>query len=67
LPAAERLHRVREVVGREAVAAIAREQPLQDLDRRRRDGTVRPEQAEAVAGLDLEVQPGDGRDARVAY
>ena len=48
------------------LAGVRLEQPLEDLDGRRLAGAVRAEQAEALAGRDLEVEAGDGDDVAVA-
>jgi hypothetical protein len=47
------------------VAGIGRQQALQDGDGRRLAGAVRPEQAEASAAVDLEVEMVDGEDVSV--
>ncbi len=46
--------------------AVRDAQALEDLDRRRLAGAVRPEQAEHLAGGDVEVDPVDGEDLAVA-
>ena len=48
------------------VAAVAGAVALEDLDRRRLAGAVRPEQAEHLALLDGEADAGDGIDLAVA-
>ena len=47
------------------LAAVARAVALEDLDRRRLAGAVRPEQAEHLAARDLEVDPAQRLDAVV--
>ena len=47
------------------LAAVGRSQALEDLDRRRLAGAVRAEQAEDLAGRDVEVDPVDRPDVAV--
>ena len=47
------------------LARVGLGQALADLDGRRLAGAVRAEQAEALAGLDVEVDPVDGHDVLV--
>ena len=49
------------------VATIGREQPFEDLDRRRLAGAVRTEQTEALAATHLERQAVDCDDVAVAF
>ena len=49
------------------LARVGREQPFEDLDRRRLAGAVRAEQAEALAAAHLERQAVDGHDVAVAF
>ncbi len=48
------------------LAGVGRAQALEDLDRGRLAGAVRPEQAEDLAGADLEIDAVDGGDVGVA-
>src|SRR5262249_3027610 len=48
------------------LALVGRGEPLQDLDRRRLPSAVRPQEPEALAAVDREVEPGDGGHVRVA-
>ena len=48
------------------LAGVGREQPLENLDRRRLAGAVRAEQAEALAALHVQRQPVHGDDVAVA-
>ena len=48
------------------LARIGRQQPFEDLDRRRLPGAVRTEQPEALAALHVERQAVDGDDVAVA-
>jgi hypothetical protein len=49
------------------VAAVGRRQPLENLDRRGLAGTVRPEQAKALAGPDREIETRDRQDVTEAF
>ncbi len=49
------------------IAGVRGRQPLADLNRRRLTGAVRAEQAEALAGLDLERDTVDGNDVLVRF
>ncbi len=47
------------------VTGVGVPEAFEDLDGRRLAGAVRAEHAEALAGADLEVEPGDGNDIAV--
>ena len=49
------------------VPAVRREEPFEDLDRRRLAGAVRTEQPEALATPDVQRQTGHGDDVTVAF
>ena len=49
------------------LARVGRGQALADLDGRRLAGAVGPEQAEALAAADLEVEAVDGDDVAVGF